>query len=63
MADLNAPIQVGSDIAVFSQMGNIAYRTGKKIYWDKEKGKFTDDEANKLIAKEYHNGYKLPSVS
>ncbi|GGN04185.1 NADH-dependent dehydrogenase [Dyadobacter beijingensis] len=63
MTDLNAPIQVGSDIAVFSQMGNIAYRTGKKIYWDKEKGKFTDAEANKLIAKEYHNGYKLPSVS
>jgi len=63
MTDLNAPIQVGSDIAVFSQMGNIAYRTGKKIYWDKEKGKFTDDEANKLIAKEYHNGYKLPSAS
>lgn len=63
MTDLNAPVHVGADIAIFSQMGNIAYRTGKKIYWDKEKGKFTDSEANKLIAKEYHNGYKLPSVS
>jgi len=62
LENLHAPIQVGADIAIFSQMGNIAYRTGKKLFWDKEKGKFDDDEANKLIAKEYHNGYKLPSV-
>lgn len=60
--DLHAPIKVGADIAIFSQMGNIAYRTGKKLYWDKEKGKFDDREANKLIARDYHNGYKLPSV-
>ncbi|NIJ54387.1 Gfo/Idh/MocA family protein [Dyadobacter arcticus] len=63
MEDLNAPVKIGADIAIFSQMGNIAFRTGKKIYWDKEKGKFTDDEANKLIAKEYHNGYKMPKLS
>ncbi|MEX2595251.1 MAG: Gfo/Idh/MocA family oxidoreductase [Anditalea sp.] len=62
LEDLNAPIQIGSHIATFSQMGNIAYRTGKKIYWDKEKGKFDDNEANMFIAKEYHNGYKLPSA-
>ncbi len=61
LEDLNAPVQVGSDIAVFAQMGNIAYRTGKKLYWDKERGEFDDPEANKLIAKEYFNGYKLPS--
>ncbi len=60
--DLQAPIQAGAHIAIFSQMGNIAYRTGNKIYWDKEKGKFDDKEANAFIAKEYHNGYKLPAV-
>jgi hypothetical protein len=43
-------------------MGNIAFRTGKKLNWDKEKGKFDDNKANKLIAKDYHNGYKLPAV-
>jgi predicted dehydrogenase len=62
LEDLNAPIQIGSHIASFSQMGNIAFRTGKKLNWDKEKGKFDDNKANKLIAKDYHNGYKLPAV-
>ncbi|MCE6991848.1 Gfo/Idh/MocA family protein [Dyadobacter sp. CY323] len=62
LEDLNAPVKVGADIAIFAQMGNIAYRTGKKLNWDKEKGKFDDSEANKLITKEYFNGYKLPVV-
>ncbi|MEO6286461.1 MAG: Gfo/Idh/MocA family oxidoreductase [Dyadobacter sp.] len=62
LEDLHAPVQVGADIAIFSQMGNIAFRTGKKLYWDKEKGMFNDAEANKLIAKQYHNGYKIPTA-
>ena len=60
LEDLHAPIQIGSNVAILSQMGNIAYRTGKKIHWDEQKGKFDDVAANKLIAKDYHNGYKLP---
>lgn len=59
---LNAPIQVGANIAAFSQMGNIAYRTGKKLYWDADKRRFTDREANKYLAAKYNNGYKMPSV-
>jgi predicted dehydrogenase len=59
---LNAPIQVGRDIAVFSQMGNIAYRTGEKLYWDRSKKKFTNKKANSYLFAKYHNGYKLPTV-
>lgn len=59
---LNAPIQVGAHIAVFSQMGNIAYRTGKKLYWDSAKRKFTDRKANTYLSAKYHNDYKLPKV-
>jgi len=59
---LNAPLEVGSHIAKFSQMGNIAYRTGKKIYWEKDKQRFKEAEANKLLAAGYHNGFKLPQV-
>ncbi|VTQ02480.1 Gfo/Idh/MocA family protein [Sphingobacterium daejeonense] len=59
---LNAPLEVGSHIAKFSQMGNIAYRTGKKIYWEKEKQRFKESEANKLLAAGYHNGYKIPNI-
>jgi predicted dehydrogenase len=60
LEDLHAPIQVGANVAILSQMGNIAYRTGKKLNWDQQKGKFDDAAANKLIEKEYHNGYKMP---
>lgn len=59
---LKAPIQAGAHVATVCQMGNIAYRTGKKIYWNEEKNKFSDSDANKLLAAEYHNGYKLPKV-
>ncbi|MEE1945212.1 Gfo/Idh/MocA family oxidoreductase [Pedobacter sp. KR3-3] len=62
MEDLKAPIQAGAHVANICQMGNIAYRTGKKIYWDASKGRFTDGTANKYLAAQYHNGYKMPKV-
>ncbi|SMG21528.1 Gfo/Idh/MocA family protein [Sphingobacterium psychroaquaticum] len=60
---LKAPLEAGAHIAIFSQMGNVAYRTGRKIYWDKGKQRFTDSEANKYLAAPYHNGYKIPHES
>ncbi|WP_090627882.1 Gfo/Idh/MocA family protein [Parapedobacter indicus] len=59
---LNAPVTAGAHIAIFSQMGNIAYRTGEKIYWNAQKGQFSSDAANKLLAADYHNGYRIPKV-
>lgn len=59
-SDLHTPVQAGANVAIHAQMGNIAFKTGKKIYWDKEKGEFKDGDANKLLAATYHNGYKLP---
>ena len=60
--DLKAPIQAGAHVATVCQMGNIAYEVGKKLYWNGATSKFTDAEANKYLAKEYHNGYTLPKV-
>ena len=62
MEDLKAPIQAGSHVAVVCQMGNISFRTGKKIFWDNGSNKFTDSSANKYLAAEYHNGYKMFKV-
>ena len=62
LEDLKASIQAGGHVATVCQMGNIAYRTGKKIYWDAGQKKFTDNDANKFLAAEYHNGYSLPKV-
>ncbi len=57
--NLKTPIQAGAHVATVCQMGNIAFKTGKKIYWDAAAGKFTDADANKYMKAEYHNGYKM----
>jgi len=60
---LNTPIDSGSIAAINAQMGNIAYKTGDKIYWDAVKGNFGKSKAaNKLIKARYNNGWKLPVV-
>lgn len=55
-------IETGSVAAINAHMGNIAFKTGEKIYWDANKGRFTSSKANKLIKAQYHNGWKLPKV-
>jgi predicted dehydrogenase len=61
--ELNCSIQAGAHVATVAQMGNISFRSGQRLEWDKEKGKFTDEKVNSLyLLKEYNNGYKLPKV-
>jgi len=63
LEDLHCPIQAGAHVATVAQMGNIAFRSGKKLEWDAPKEQFTDDAVNKAyFMKEYHNGYHLPTV-
>jgi predicted dehydrogenase len=59
---LNAPIQVGYETALVSHMGNVAYKSGNRLYWDKEMSKFTEETANKYLKASYHNGWELPKV-
>ena len=60
---LTCEIESGSVAAINAHMGNIAYKTGRKIYWDAEKGNFGEDaEANALVTAQYHNGWKMPSI-
>ncbi len=55
---------VGALVAVNAHLGNIAFRTGRRVYWDHATGRFeNDDEANALLRAEYHNGWTLPQVS
>ncbi|MBN1789365.1 MAG: Gfo/Idh/MocA family oxidoreductase [Bacteroidales bacterium] len=58
--ELHAGIDVGRNVALVAQMGNIAYRTGEKVYWDDDKQLFSTPAANKMITPEYQNGWKLP---
>jgi predicted dehydrogenase len=47
MEDLHCPIHAGANVATVAQMGNIAYRSGKKLEWDAKKERFTDEAINK----------------
>ena len=58
-----ASMEIGGHIARFAQLGNIAYRTGRKIYWDGEKGEIIgDEEARRLTRATYRSPWKLPVV-
>jgi predicted dehydrogenase len=60
---LNTPIQSGSVAAINAQMGNIAYKTGSKVFWDAKNENFgANNEANKLIKPTYNNGWEMPVV-
>jgi predicted dehydrogenase len=57
----HASIEIGSHIAKFSAIGNIAYRTGKKLIWDGTK--FTNDtDANNYLIPNYREPWTLPGV-
>jgi predicted dehydrogenase len=58
--ELNCPIETAALVAKVCQMGNIAYRSGKKLNWDAGKQMFTDTAVNaKYLMAPYYNGYKL----
>lgn len=59
---LNAPIKVGYDAALVSHMGNVAYKSGNRIYWDDAKAGFKQTEANQYLKANYQNGWKLPML-
>lgn len=62
-AILNTPIKSGSIAAINAQMGNIAYKTGEKLFWDADKNRFkNNDKANALIKASYNNGWKKPVI-
>lgn len=56
-------IEAGHNVARVAHMGNIAYRTGNKLFWDGEKGKFDGDaKANAFLKPEYRSPWKFPSI-
>ncbi len=59
---VNTPVEVGAKVAIVSEMGNIAYRTGKRIHWDDSAKRFREDDATDLITLDYRNSYVLPKV-
>ena len=57
----HASIEIGGHIARVAQLGNIALRTGRKIFWDGDQGKVVGDEkAVQLSRASYRAPWKLP---
>jgi predicted dehydrogenase len=54
------PVEVAHNSAVPGHLGLIAMLVGRKIKWDAKKGRITgDDEASKLLTREYRAPWKL----
>jgi predicted dehydrogenase len=61
MEDLHCSIEDGAHVATVAQLGNISFRSGKRLSWANDK--FTDEAVNsEYLMKTYHNGYKLPKI-
>ncbi|MGD9931390.1 MAG: Gfo/Idh/MocA family protein [Mangrovibacterium sp.] len=59
----NCDIETGAHIARIAHLGNIAYRTGRKVFWNHEKQEFENDpEANELVKARYRAPWNLPKV-
>jgi len=59
---LNCGIETGAVAAINAAMGNVAFRTGRKLYWDAANGNFKNDaDANTYLKANYNNGWKLPN--
>jgi predicted dehydrogenase len=57
----NADIETGHLSTRLCHVGNIAYRTGKKLTFDAAKEAFHDAAADSLLAREYSSRFEMPS--
>jgi predicted dehydrogenase len=59
----NADIEIGAYIAKFAHLGNIAYKTGRKLYWDADNNTFINDAAaNEMIQPHYREPWVVPKI-
>jgi predicted dehydrogenase len=57
----NADIEIGHLSTRLCHLGNIAFRTGKKLTFDAGKEMFHDAAADALLAREYSSRFEMPS--
>ncbi|WP_299468398.1 Gfo/Idh/MocA family oxidoreductase [uncultured Gimesia sp.] len=61
--DLLAEIEEGHYSALLSHLGNISYRTGRRLVFDPKTETFPEDkDANQYLTRNYRDGYELPQV-
>jgi predicted dehydrogenase len=59
----NTNIEIAANTARVCHLGNIAFKTGRRLYWDADKSNFIgDDDANNYLVPTYRAPWELPKV-
>lgn len=59
----NCNIGIAANTARVCHLGNMALKTGRRLYWDADNSKFIDDDdANQLLVPTYRAPWELPKV-
>lgn len=59
----NTSIEIAANTARVCHLGNIAFKTGRRLYWDADNSKFIgDDDANSYLVPQYRAPWELPKV-
>jgi predicted dehydrogenase len=59
----NTNIEIAANTARVCHLGNIAFKTGRRLYWDAGNSKFIgDDDANNYLVPTYRAPWELPKV-
>ncbi len=59
----NATAEIGRNVALNAQLGNMAHRLGRKLVWNDSTQTVADDpKANELVKAHYRSPWKLPIV-
>ncbi|MDO5522607.1 MAG: gfo/Idh/MocA family oxidoreductase, partial [Bacteroidia bacterium] len=59
----NADIETAGNTARVAHLGNVAFKTGRRLYWDNDKKLFLNDkEANNLLKPNYRKPWIFPKV-
>jgi predicted dehydrogenase len=54
---------IAAQAAITSHLGNVSFKTGRRLAWDRASGRIVDDaEANALLVPSYRSPWALPSV-
>lgn len=59
----NCHVGIAANTARVAHLGNLALKTGQRLYWDADNSKFIDnDAANELLVPTYRAPWELPKV-
>lgn len=59
----NTNIAIAANTARVCHLGNMALKTGRRLYWDAENNQFIgDDDANSFLVPQYRAPWELPKV-